>query len=76
MNRGEKWIVKLRQTSGAEDIKELTGEELRGILGISVRSNSPQKRQREDTTSDAAGTLDAILKRPRLDLDIFDMNEE
>jgi hypothetical protein len=41
MNRGEKWIVKLRQSSGAEDIKELTGEELRGILGISVRSNSP-----------------------------------
>ena len=35
-----------------------------------------RKRQREDTTSDAAGTLDAILKRSRLDLDIFDVNEE
>jgi hypothetical protein len=43
MNRGEKWIVKLRQSSGSEDTKELTGEDLRGILGISVRSNSPQK---------------------------------
>jgi hypothetical protein len=42
------------------------------LCGATVR----RKRQREDTTSDAAGTLDAILKRPRLDLDIFDVNEE
>jgi hypothetical protein len=71
MNRGEKWIVKLRQSSGAEDIKELTGEELHGTLGIFCGATVRRKRQREDTTSDAAGTLDAILKRPRLDLDIL-----
>ena len=70
--RGEKRVVKLRLSSGPEDIKELTGEKLRGILGTSARgrSNSPQKRQREeDKPGDTAGTVGAISKRPCLNLD-------
>jgi len=69
--RGEKRLVTLRQGVGeARDIKELERDDLCRVLRIAPRgrSNSPNKRQREEDGTRGAANTAVTAKRARLDL--------